>query len=212
MVTALILIDNDSNRILAKYYHPAHADPKAPAGSTKPNPFPTLKDQRAFEASIWEKTRRQQTDIVVVDNLAVLYKHSIDLCFFLVAPLHENELMLHATLTAFYDAVAMLLRHQVEKRSILENLDLVVLALDETIDNGIVLETDPVAIASRVSRPKPDAAVNLADIQLNEQSIMQVRLPLSPSLHSFPLTLTSRFFLQAFTTVRDKIGQRILQG
>ncbi|GAA5944172.1 hypothetical protein JCM3775_001087 [Rhodotorula graminis] len=190
MVTALILIDNDSNRILAKYYHPAHADPKAvAAGATKPNPFPTLKDQRAFEASIWEKTRRQQTDIVVVDNLAVLYKHSIDLCFFLVAPLHENELMLHATLTAFYDAVAMLLRHQVEKRSILENLDLVVLALDETIDNGIVLETDPVAIASRVSRPKPDAAVNLADIQLNEQSIMQ-----------------------AFTTVRDKIGQRILQG
>lgn len=39
----------------------------------------------------------------------------------------------------------------------------------------IVLETDPIAIASRVSRPRPDATVNLADIQLNEQSIMQVR-------------------------------------
>ncbi|TNY24781.1 coatomer protein [Rhodotorula diobovata] len=189
MVTAIILIDNDSNRLLAKYYHPSHQDPKAAPSSPPKNPFPTLKDQRAFEASIWEKTRRQQTDILVVDNLCVLYKHSLDLSFFLVAPLAENELMLHATLSAFYDAVAMLLRHQVEKRSILENLDLVVLALDETIDNGIVLETDPVAIASRVSRPKPDAAVNLSDIQLNEQSIMQ-----------------------AFTTVRDKIGQRILQG
>ncbi|GAA5822462.1 hypothetical protein JCM3770_000657 [Rhodotorula araucariae] len=187
MVTAVILIDNDSNRLLAQYYAPAHNDPKLPAQHKQP--FQTLKEQRAFEASIWEKTRRQTGDILLVDNLVVLYKQSIDLTFFLVAPANENELMLHAVLTAFYDAVAMLLRHQVEKRSILENLDLVVLALDETIDNGIVLETDAIAIASRVSRPKPDASVNLADIQLNEQSIMQ-----------------------AFTTVRDKIGQRILQG
>lgn len=44
-------------------------------------------------------------------------------------------------------------------------------------DVRIVLETDPIAIASRVSRPRPDATVNLADIQLNEQSIMQVCLP-----------------------------------
>lgn len=46
--------------------------------------------------------------------------------------------MLQGVLTAFYDAVSLLLRHQVEKRAILENLDLVVLALDETIDNGCV--------------------------------------------------------------------------
>lgn len=31
------------------------------------------------------------------------------------------------------------------------------------------------AIASRVSRPKPDAGVNLSEITLNEQTIMQVR-------------------------------------
>lgn len=47
--------------------------------------------------------------------------------------------------------------------------------LTRFMPNGrIVLETDPIAIASRVSRPRPDATVNLADIQLNEQSIMQV--------------------------------------
>ncbi|BGP32447.1 Golgi-to-ER vesicle coat component [Rhodotorula toruloides] len=187
MVTAVILIDNDSNRVLSKFYQPSHPDPKNP--NAFKHPFQTLKEQRAFEAAIWEKTRRQNGDILLYENQLVLYKQSIDLTFYIVGPAGENELMLQGVLTGFYDAVAMLLRHQVEKRSILENLDLVVLALDETIDNGIVLETDPVAIASRVSRPKPDAGVNLADIQLNEQSIMQ-----------------------AFTTVRDKIGQRILQG
>lgn len=188
MVTAVILIDNESNRIMAKYFHPEHADPKNPASHAK-QPFATLKEQRVFEAAIWEKTRKQTGDILLYDNSLVLYKQAVDLTFYVIGPAGENELMLSSVLGAFYDAVALLLRHQVEKRAILENLDLVVLALDETIDNGIVLETDPIAIASRVSRPRPDATVNLADIQLNEQSIMQ-----------------------AFTTVRDKIGQRILQG
>lgn len=45
-------------------------------------------------------------------------------------------MMLSTVLNAFYDSVSILLRHQVEKRAILENLDLVVLALDETVDNG----------------------------------------------------------------------------
>ncbi|GAA5887290.1 hypothetical protein JCM5296_004591 [Sporobolomyces johnsonii] len=186
-VTCVLLIDSDSNRLLAKYYQPAHQDPKTPTAFK--HPFQTLKEQRAFEAGIWEKTRRLNGDILLYDNHLVLYKSSIDLTFYVVGPQGENELMLQAVLNAFYDAVAMLLRHQVEKRSILENLDLVVLALDETIDNGIILETDAVAIASRVSRPKPDAGVNLSDITLNEQTIMQ-----------------------AFSTVRDKIGQRILNA
>lgn len=68
----------------------------------------------------------------------MLYKASLDLTFYVVAPEGENELMLLGVLNAFYDAVSLLLRHQVEKRAILENLDLVVLALDETIDNGSV--------------------------------------------------------------------------
>lgn len=56
-ITAVLLIDNDSNRILAKYYQPAHSDPKNP--STHKNPFQSLKEQRAFEATVWEKTRKQ---------------------------------------------------------------------------------------------------------------------------------------------------------
>jgi coatomer subunit zeta len=47
--------------------------------------------------------------------------------------------MLHAALVAFSDALSMLLRNQVEKRALLENLDLVLLCLDETIDDGYVL-------------------------------------------------------------------------
>jgi hypothetical protein len=51
----------------------------------------------------------------------------------------ENELMLHSALSAFMDAIHLLLRNQVEKRAVLENLDCVILCLDETIDDGCVL-------------------------------------------------------------------------
>ncbi|KAF8942404.1 Golgi-to-ER vesicle coat component [Haplosporangium bisporale] len=81
----------------------------------------------------------------------------------------ENEAMLLVILNAFSDAVSMLLRHQISKRVILENLDLVVLALDETIDEGIVLETDPSAIVARVSKPRE----NLSDVPLSEQTLIQ---------------------------------------
>ena len=77
-------------------------------------------------------------DILLYNNQLVLYKSSIDLTFYVVGPENENEIMLQNVLLAFHDAVSMLLRHQVEKRSVLENLDLVVLALDETVDDGCV--------------------------------------------------------------------------
>lgn len=44
--------------------------------------------------------------------------------------------MLHAALTAFYDSVNLLLKGVIEKRTVLENLDLILLALDETVDDG----------------------------------------------------------------------------
>ncbi|EPQ27632.1 uncharacterized protein PFL1_04770 [Pseudozyma flocculosa PF-1] len=197
--TAVLVLDSDGNRIISKYYQPPHAASflssatpaqqnavaaSTPQLSTK-NPFPTLKEQRAFEKAIFEKTRRATGDIVLYDSHLVLFKASLDVIFYVVGPAAENELMLSGLLNSFYDATSMLVRHQVEKRAILENLDLVTLALDETVDDGIILETDSTTIASRVSRPRPD--VN--EIQINEQTIMS-----------------------AYSSLKERVAQRILQG
>lgn len=77
-------------------------------------------------------------DILLFQGHLVVFKSSIDVTFYVVGPEDENELMLQTTLSAYYDAVSLLLRHQVEKRAILENLDLVTLCLDETVDDGCV--------------------------------------------------------------------------
>lgn len=107
-------------------------------------------------------------DIIIYNDKVVLYKSTLDLIIYLVGSNDENELILNSVLNGLYDSISMLLRHQIEKRSILENLDMVLLALDETIDDGIILETDSTAIASRVSRPKADSS----DIVINEQTIV----------------------------------------
>lgn len=63
-------------------------------------------------------------------------------------------------------------RNSTDKRTLIENYDLVSLAIDEIIDNGIILETDPVVIASRVTRPPAQDITSVKGIDLSEQGIM----------------------------------------
>ncbi|KZT58819.1 putative RET3-coatomer complex zeta chain [Calocera cornea HHB12733] len=162
-VSATLILDTDGNRILAKYYKPPHG---SPANSTRT--LHNLKEQRAFEKGLFDKTKKAGGDVILYDTYLVTYRHSLDLIFYFLAPPSENELMVSAGLQAFFDATQLLLRHSVEKRTMLENLDLVLLGLDETVDDGIILETDPATIAGRVSRPKADTT----DIVLNEQTLL----------------------------------------
>lgn len=59
-----------------------------------------------------------------------------------------------------------------DKRTIIENYDLVCLAIDELCDDGIVLETDPVTIVTRVSKPPAQDLANVKGIDLSEQGLL----------------------------------------
>jgi hypothetical protein len=141
--------------------------------------------------------------VILYDSHLAVYKHSLDLILYIIAGPAENELMLWSALQALSDALSQLLRNQLEKRAVLENLDLVVLCLDETIDDGyestsvghdlvltsglccrIIVDTDSTAIASRVSRPRAETT----DIVINEQTLMN-----------------------AYNTVKEKVQQRMAQ-
>ncbi|KAK7691827.1 hypothetical protein QCA50_005231 [Cerrena zonata] len=176
-VSAFIIIDTDGHRVLAKYYT---------AGESNPNlkRLSTLKEQRVFEKGLFQKTKKAGGDITLYDGFLAVYKHSLDLICYIIGDPAENELMLLTALMSFTDAACLLLRNQLEKRSVLENLDLILLCLDETIDDGIIVETDSTTIASRVSRPKADTT----EIVINEQTIMN-----------------------AYQTVKEKMQQRIGQ-
>lgn len=63
-------------------------------------------------------------------------------------------------------------RNSTDKRTLYENYDLASLAIDEIVDDGIILETDPVVISSRVSRPPAQDIASVKNIDLSEQGLL----------------------------------------
>jgi len=171
----LILIADDGSRILAKYY----AAPHHTFSSNHPNsdpvlsnnyPYPDLKSQKTFEKGLYEKTTKQMGDIILYDNRIVLYKVESDVMMYVVGGLDENEVLLYNVILAIRDSLHLLFKQSVDKRTIIDNYDLVLLAIDEIADDGIVLETDPAIVVQRVSKA-PTQDVSIGRIDLSEQGV-----------------------------------------
>jgi len=152
-VRSVLALDMEGKRICAKYFT---------------NDLPTPKEQLPFEKTLFSKTHRANAEILMWENTIAVYRSCADVIFYVTGGYQENELVLLSVLNAFYEAVSKLLRNQVDKRTMLDNLDYIMLALDELVDGGIILESDPSVIASRVAMKGADS-----DIPLSEQTISQ---------------------------------------
>ncbi|KAM9267246.1 coatomer subunit zeta-2 [Morus bassanus] len=143
-VKALLILDSLGQRLLAKYYD---------------GTFPTAKEQVAFERSIFSKTHhRAGGEIACLEGLTIVYRSSIDLFFYVVGGCQENELMLSAVLACLLDALGHLLRKEVEKRWLLDNMEGMFLVVDEIVDRGVILESDPQQVIQRLSLRAPEPA------------------------------------------------------
>lgn len=76
-VKGMAILDNDGNRILAKYYDK--------------NVFPTSKEQKTFEKNLFSKTHRANAEIIMLDGLTCVYRSNVDLFFYVMGSSHENE-------------------------------------------------------------------------------------------------------------------------
>uniref|UniRef100_A0A672GXT1 Coatomer subunit zeta n=1 Tax=Salarias fasciatus TaxID=181472 RepID=A0A672GXT1_SALFA len=170
-VKAVLILDNDGDRLYAKYYD---------------DTYPTVKEQKAFEKNIFNKTHRTDSEIALLEGLTVVYKSNIDLFFYVIGSSHENELMLMAVLNCLFDSLSQMLRYiqlilstecisalfsfcrkNVERRALLENMEGLFLAVDEIVDGGVILESDPQLVVHRV-------ALRGDDVPLTEQTVTQV--------------------------------------
>jgi coatomer subunit zeta len=182
---------NADTRLFAKYYTPPHHAPNTSASTPA---YGTLKEQKAFEKGLLDKTAKQTSDVILYDNKVVVFKMESDVMIYVVGGPDENEILLYNVVLALRDTLSILLkfvlptnilrnhvriltfahRNSTDKRTIMENYDLVTLAIDEIIDDGIVLETDPVMVASRVSKAPAQDAPNMKNIDLSEQGIQNL--------------------------------------
>ncbi|KKY34094.1 putative coatomer subunit zeta [Diaporthe ampelina] len=169
----LILSAEDGSRLYAKYYDSPHNATPAP-GQNAPapkNPYPDVKSQKAFEKALLDKTAKQTGDILLFDGRIVLYKSESDVMLYLVGSVDENEVLLYNAILALRDSLHLLFKASVDKRTIIESYDLVSLAVDEIVDDGIILETDPTIIVQRVSKA-PTQDVDLRRIDpFSEQGV-----------------------------------------
>ncbi len=67
-VKGILILDNDGRRILGNYY----------------DIFPTLKEQTAFEKSLFAKTSKANSEVLMLDGLTVLYRSNVDLFFYVL--------------------------------------------------------------------------------------------------------------------------------
>ncbi|XP_062451566.1 coatomer subunit zeta-2 [Rhea pennata] len=143
-VKALFILDGDGQRLLAKYYD---------------GTFPSAKEQAAFERKVFSTTRRAGGDVACLQGLTVLCASSADLFFYVVGSCQENELVLAAVLSCLLEALGRVLPGEVEKRRLLDNMDGAFLVVDEIVDGGVILESDPQQVVQRLSlRAAPEPA------------------------------------------------------
>lgn len=118
----LIMATDDSSRILAKYYSAPHPPAGTTANSTNypgANPYPNLKDQKAFEKGLLEKTAKQTSDIILYDNRVVVFKMESDVMLYVVGGADENEILLFNVVLALRDSLSILLKWVMAHNSIM---------------------------------------------------------------------------------------------
>ena len=119
----------DGTRLLTKYFEAPHPPANAASsGLSYPgsNPYPTVKEQKAFEKGLLEKTNKTSNDVILYDNRmsvvhqsseisllmvrSVVYKMEGDIMMYVVGGAEENEIMLFSVVLALRDSLAILLK------------------------------------------------------------------------------------------------------
>jgi len=143
-ISAVVILDSDGERIAARYFTPQYS---------------TLAAQTSFERSLLNKASKAQgsdeADIVIFDGLITVFRAGRDCHLFVTGDQDENEIILVDVLNTLYTALSTLM--PVDRRSMLDKLDTVLLALDELVDGGVILEIEPSAIVNRVGMRGADA-------------------------------------------------------
>ncbi|KAH9259472.1 hypothetical protein BASA81_002515 [Batrachochytrium salamandrivorans] len=145
-ISAVLVLDSQSgSRIHAKYFSPELIG--APD------------KQLAFEKKLFSKSvASNEVDVLMLEGSLAVYYMGTDVFFYVVGGVQENEIILQIVLDAFTQTLKSVLRGHLDKHTILDNLELLLLTVDEIVDRGTVLETDSAVLSKRVMLRNPDGS------------------------------------------------------
>ena len=161
-VRGVILLDNEGQRIIAKYYN------------CKATFLETTQNQKSFEKQLFVKSSKQsasggtkntnsyENDIMTVDNYVAIFRTYSDMTIFIVGLADDNELILGLVLDCVHECFDRIFKGQIERRSLINNMSGVILVIDELFDHGIIMHLDSNTILSRIKTGKTSSSGALA--------------------------------------------------
>ena len=91
-----------------------------------------------------------ENDIMTVDNYVAIFRQYSDMTIFIIGHSEDNELILGQVLDCVHECFDRIFRHNIERKSLINNMSGVILVIDELLDQGIVMHLDPAVILDRI--------------------------------------------------------------
>lgn len=76
----------------------------------------------------------------MLDGYVAVFRANLDCIVYVVGGASQNEMMLAAALDTYFETLSEVLKPQLDKKSLLDNFEMAVLALDEIVDRGYVIK------------------------------------------------------------------------
>eukprot|EP00758_Cryptobia_borreli_P013865 Tbor_TRINITY_DN5873_c0_g1::TRINITY_DN5873_c0_g1_i1::g.7133::m.7133/K20472/COPZ, RET3; coatomer subunit zeta len=160
-VEAIVILDNFGRRIFAKYFAAEVPNEASTSALPSSNTW-TLKSQLMLESSLHMKVRGNDNhagfangncDIIIERDSTVLYNVAPELTIFVIGGKDENEIVLSTVLTCLVESLQELTKSNgiIDKRTLLDNYDTLLMIVDEMIDDGLVFECSATAVVSEVA-------------------------------------------------------------
>ena len=133
-IKCIFLYSQTGQRITAQYYD---------------NTIP--EDKRTdFENAIHSRASNDfDAQVMQHEEYIVVFRKVDDVCAYICSDLKANELLLDELLDTIFTALSLVFK-KTSADSLVQQIDLLYLLLDETIEQGYVFEGDPEVVAARV--------------------------------------------------------------
>ena len=88
-----------------------------------------------------------ENDIMNVEDYVACFRCYVDMTIYVIGDgKNDNELILASVLDTIHECFDTVFKHNIERKSLINNMTGVILVIDELIDQGIIMQLEPAVI------------------------------------------------------------------
>ena len=93
-----------------------------------------------------------ENDIMNIDDYVAIFRCYTDMTIYVLGDgKYDNELILAQVLDTIHECFDTVFKHNIERKSLINNMTGVILVIDELIDQGIIMTLDHTVILQRIT-------------------------------------------------------------